>query len=678
MLDKGFVSLIDFLGGDLAVVQAARVSFGQETKGDERDRKLINYLMHHEHGTPFEMSVFKFHIKAPIFVARQWMRHRVGCLSGETLLHFDLPLGKWRGKSKLHKTSLGKLYELWHEGSAHRVSKHKPLFLERVKADESYTVTELARLVERRAETLHGLIRRGELCAARDEDAKGNRPQLRVKGRDWHVYAQKTFTARVPCAARVRRMNLRMCNEETGVIEHTRIADIWQSGTKPVYRVTLENGYQIKMTEDHRCLTEKGWMTLRQATDLRRTASGAVVWDSESPAFAANGESAHRNYEWLAARRREQRSIGEIAAQAGVSYHTIRKSLAKFNLQYSPKERGRLSGDKQRGQKRGKINRAPLSEQALSKIRAARSGERSNFWKGGASSERANIARWTREQAARVHARYDYSCAICQSHKNLHAHHVAPVWNEPERARDFDNLVSLCGACHRRLHGQNLELRFQEVFYRGGALRDFWNEHPTPAPQPARKPRPASLRLMRIYSPVARIEYAGDEMTYDVEVTGPFHNFVANGFVVHNSYNEISYRYVEVEDEFYVPVELRAQDTKNKQASLGGSFAEEQNAEGCALIEAAYAAAYQNYKQLLQMGVAREMARIVLPVGMYTQFYVAYNARSLMNFVRLRMGEGAQTEIRLYAEAMNRIFKEVMPWTHDAFERFMLKREETA
>ena len=155
--------------------------------------------------------------------------------------------------------------------------------------------------------------------------------------------------------------------------------------------------------------------------------------------------------------------------------------------------------------------------------------------------------------------------------------------------------------------------------------------------------------------------------------------FVARQWFRHRvgSYNEISYRYVEVEDEFYVPEELRAQDTKNKQASFGGSFTEEQNAEGRALIEASYAEAYEKYRELLQMGVAREMARVVLPVGMYTQFYVAYNARSLMNFIRLRTGEGAQAEIRLYAEAMNQIFKERMPWTHAAFEQFVLKRDAT-
>jgi len=78
VLGKGFVNLVDFMGGDNAVVRAARVSFGEGSKGEEKDRKLIHYLMKHKHGTPFEHSVFTFHVKAPIFVARQWFRHRIG------------------------------------------------------------------------------------------------------------------------------------------------------------------------------------------------------------------------------------------------------------------------------------------------------------------------------------------------------------------------------------------------------------------------------------------------------------------------------------------------------------------------------------------------------------------------------------------------------------------------
>ncbi|MDZ7270830.1 MAG: FAD-dependent thymidylate synthase [candidate division KSB1 bacterium] len=77
VLDKGFVRLVNFLGGDAAVVRAARVSVGQESKGEERDRQLIDYLLRHRHETPFEHSVFTFHIKCPIFVARQWFRHRM-------------------------------------------------------------------------------------------------------------------------------------------------------------------------------------------------------------------------------------------------------------------------------------------------------------------------------------------------------------------------------------------------------------------------------------------------------------------------------------------------------------------------------------------------------------------------------------------------------------------------
>lgn len=77
VLDKGFVRLVDFVGGDQAVVRAARVSLGQESKGEQRDRQLIDYLLRHRHETPFEHSAFTFHIKCPIFVARQWFRHRM-------------------------------------------------------------------------------------------------------------------------------------------------------------------------------------------------------------------------------------------------------------------------------------------------------------------------------------------------------------------------------------------------------------------------------------------------------------------------------------------------------------------------------------------------------------------------------------------------------------------------
>jgi len=76
VLDHGFVVLVDVMGDDSSIVQAARVSYGKGTKSVSVDRELIRYLMRHRHTSPFEMVEFKFHVKLPIFVARQWIRHR--------------------------------------------------------------------------------------------------------------------------------------------------------------------------------------------------------------------------------------------------------------------------------------------------------------------------------------------------------------------------------------------------------------------------------------------------------------------------------------------------------------------------------------------------------------------------------------------------------------------------
>src|SRR5438552_2332329 len=80
-LDKGFVRLVDYLGGDQRIVQSARVSYGEGTKTVREDRGLINYLMKNDHTSPFEQVIFTFHCKMPVFVARQWVRHRTARLN---------------------------------------------------------------------------------------------------------------------------------------------------------------------------------------------------------------------------------------------------------------------------------------------------------------------------------------------------------------------------------------------------------------------------------------------------------------------------------------------------------------------------------------------------------------------------------------------------------------------
>ena len=88
-LDKGFVRLVDSMGSDAAIVQAARVSYGKGTTKVSRDRALIRYLMRHHHSTPFEMVELKFHAKMPIFVARQWVRHRTANINEYSLRYSE-------------------------------------------------------------------------------------------------------------------------------------------------------------------------------------------------------------------------------------------------------------------------------------------------------------------------------------------------------------------------------------------------------------------------------------------------------------------------------------------------------------------------------------------------------------------------------------------------------------
>ena len=81
VLDKGFVRLVDYLGGDQRIIQAARVSYGEGTKSFRKDEALIDYLLRNEHTSPFEQVTLTFHTKMPIFVARQWVRHRMARLN---------------------------------------------------------------------------------------------------------------------------------------------------------------------------------------------------------------------------------------------------------------------------------------------------------------------------------------------------------------------------------------------------------------------------------------------------------------------------------------------------------------------------------------------------------------------------------------------------------------------
>jgi thymidylate synthase (FAD) len=146
--------------------------------------------------------------------------------------------------------------------------------------------------------------------------------------------------------------------------------------------------------------------------------------------------------------------------------------------------------------------------------------------------------------------------------------------------------------------------------------------------------------------------------------------FVAREWFRHRigSFNEFSMRYAKATDDFYLPApeDVRSQVGKPGAYTfepVDDDLAEQAREELAAVYEAAYGA----YERLVEAGVARELARAVMPVGAYTQFYWTVNARALMNFVSLRNSEFAQLEIRRYAEAVETFFASKMPVTFAAF-----------
>lgn len=158
-----------------------------------------------------------------------------------------------------------------------------------------------------------------------------------------------------------------------------------------------------------------------------------------------------------------------------------------------------------------------------------------------------------------------------------------------------------------------------------------------------------------------------EHSVFKFHVSAPI--FVARQWFRHRfaAYNEVSFRYTEVKDYFYMPEAWRGQDKKNKQGSSAAIVLDQDKLHD--MFRTQVDAALATYKRMIEMGVAREMARMVLPVNLYTEFYWTVNARSLMNFVALRADGHAQLEIQAYGEAMARQFKELMPWTYEAFLR---------
>jgi thymidylate synthase (FAD) len=393
VLDHGFVSLIDYMGSDESIERAARVSYGYGTRPQSQTRGLVRYLRRHLHTTPSEMVELKFHCAMPIFVARQWIRHRTACLAEGTEVYFDLPGDAQRRGARPYKLNIEDVWQ-----------RFRPA--------------------------------RGEPDRERE---------------------------RQPAGDRLRRMRLRQLDEDTLRIGQTRLVDVYRNGPKPVFRMVLADGKRIAATADHRFLFANGWGTLRDSAGLE-----------------------HR---------------------------------------------------------------------------------------GGRA-----------------------------------------VWNRGEH--------------YVRVNGREAD-------------------------------------VVRI----ERFEYVGLRETFDLEVEGPHHNFIANGIVTHNSVNEYSGRYSLMPLLFYrpEPEQVAAQSHSNRQGREAASVAGETYRRAIEGWQAAREAAAGAYEWLLGEDVARELARIDLPLSTYTQWYWKIDLHNLIHFLTLRVDPHAQWEIRQFAIVMAGMLKRVAPLSYEAW-----------
>jgi len=298
-------------------------------------------------------------------------------------------------------------------------------------------------------------------------------------------------------------MRLRQMNEDTGVMQHTRVVNVYKNGVKPVFRMVLEDGKQIECTNDHQFLFSDGWKTLKHATGLRLV-HGKAAWLQKPTCVYVNG--------------------------------------------------------------------------------------------------------LTVEQSALYQNR---------------------IWQKRPRVA--------------------------------------WNK----------------LTVGKLVQ-VREFRYVGEKETYDLEVEGPYHNFVANGIVTHNSVNEYSARYSILDKEFYIPQQevIGVQDTRSRQGR-GKPLSPGKARKIMEILKADALAAYQHYEEFLGLTsevqedepLARELARINLPVSFYTQWYWKIDLHNLFHFLQLRLDDHAQHEIRAYGEVIADIMQRWVPLCWEAFTDYRLKAQ---
>lgn len=405
---------------------------------------------------------------------------------------------------------------------------------------------------------------------------------------------------------------VKIYDKESGSFTNAKIKEIFDTGIKPVYELITDSGKKIVCTENHKFFTLDGFKELKDLnTDHFIACNGAPLW---------------QNYEWIKKAKTLSIQTGSgvqgIADLAGCKYITIRKWLKRYNLQFTKKEVSLYTDAWNKGipsenqPMYGKFH----NEITRNKMRnSSRKGKESNFYKNGnVRSWRFKVAQFCKGFHTELLQKQNFKCAISGeliNRQNSEVDHIITVYKRPDLAFDKSNLQILSKKSHL--------IKSQKES------------------QESRK----TIRYQKIKS----IKFVGMEQTYDMEIDHVDHNYIANGFVTHNSQ-----RYATVNIDDFVIRECRFQDNKNRQSSIEVdpfdkeqlNIAVEWEERQRKLLDHAI----EDYQWALSKNIAKEQARVVLPEGNTPSvMYMKMSVRDWFHYCQLRTEMGTQKEHRIIA-----------------------------
>jgi thymidylate synthase (FAD) len=565
------------------VAYCARVSNPSNQFNTETAEKLIKYLIKHQHWSPLELATMCLEIETTRDIARQILRHR----------SFSFQEFCLSGDTEIYFAVPSKLAS----------GSYKPT-----------TKIKLADLYDKWANGAKSIKRRGS----------GN-------------------SIRMPMKKRLSDMHIKCFDEVSGQLTTSHIKEVFYTGKKPLYKIALSDGKQIKTTKEHKFLTDGGFSPLEKIVDLSMIGDRAVM--SKIGTIAVNGVPVYQDKDWLLKKKQESLFHGGglryISQKYDVNYSTLRKWLKIYKMQYTKKETSIVTGGPWNKGVFG-YNLPPKTEQARRNHQlSARKGRDSNLWRGGGSGKRKGI---DPIDAFAFRTEKQHTCEVCGVYGgNLDIHHIVPVSENPSLENEKTNWQLLCRTCHINHHKTNNHSGWQAM----GAK--------------ARKKSAYTVKWVTI----DKIEYLGEQDTYDIEVDHQSHNYIANGIVTHNSQ-----RYADPTKDLSFEVrEARLQDPKNRQNSISDGVDLDVQRGWDTLQRRVIEEAKTAYNWAIENGIAKEQARAVLPEGLtMSRMYMSGTLRSWIHYIQLRSANGTQKEHMEIAKQCAIVISELFPLAKNLIE----------